>query len=126
MAKILLVDDDPLEAFARKSALQSSFHDVERVNNAAEALCLIQQPHFKQSFGLVISGLHMPGVLGPAFVAELHSRVPSMPVMVLGNGREEAADYDGEWVRFLSRPVANKEMLAAADQLLTPVAFAAD
>ena len=69
MTTILLVDDDPLQAFLRKSILERRFRDVERVGDAAEALCLVEQPEFAGQLGLVISGLNMPGIgIGrPAF-----------------------------------------------------------
>jgi len=67
---------------------------------------------------LIISGEHMQGIGGPAFVAELHLRMPSLPVLVLGNNGEVAEDYAGEWVRFLPRPVAGDEMLALAGEML--------
>lgn len=120
MVTILLVDDDPLQAFVRKSILEKRFHDVQRVADASEALCLVEQPQFAGKLGLVISGLQMPGISGPAFVAELHSRMPSVPVLVLGGVSEGPADYSGEGVRFLSRPFATEEMLALASQMLTP------
>jgi len=120
MPTILLVDNDPLQAFSRKSILERKFGDVQRVGDAAEALCLVEQPQFAGCLGLVISGLHMPGISGPAFVAELHERMPALPVLVLGGGGEIAGDYAGGWVRFLSRPCAGDEMLAAADELLAP------
>jgi FixJ family two-component response regulator len=60
----------------------------------------------------------MPGMSGPAFVAELHERMPALPVLVLGGGGEAAGDYAGGWVRFLSRPCGGEEMLAAAGELL--------
>ena len=119
MATILLVDNDPLQAFLRKSILERKFHDVERVGDAAEALCLVEQPQFAGQLGLVISGLNMHGIGGPAFVAEFHERLPKVPVLVLGTGVEAATDYQGAWVRFLSRPFVDGDMLAAADELLT-------
>ena len=118
MAKILLVDDDPLQAFVRKSILEKRFHDVQRATDAAEALCLVEQPHFAGELGLVISGLRMHGIGGPAFVAELHARLPSVPVLVLGGAKEVPADYSAEGVRFLPRPYASEELLAAASQML--------
>lgn len=118
MATILLVDNDPLQAFVRMSTLEKRFPDVQRVADAAEALCLVEQPQFAGKLGLVISGLHMPGVGGPEFVAELHSRLPKVPVLVLGGTSEPPADYDAEGVRFLSKPYATEQMLAAASQLL--------
>lgn len=118
MATILLVDDDPLQAYQRKSVLESRFTDVQRVGDAAEALCLVEQPQFADNLGLVISGHHMPGLGGPAFVAELHSRMPEVPVLVLGSGAEAPDDYAGERVQFLPRPSATGEMLAAASRML--------
>jgi DNA-binding NtrC family response regulator len=118
MPNILLVDDDPMQAFSRKSILERRFSDVQRVGDAAEALCLVEQPQFAGCLGLVISELHMPGMSGPAFVAELHERMPALPVLVLGGGGEAAGDYAGGWVRFLSRTCAGEEMLAAACELL--------
>jgi len=118
MATILLVDDDPLQAFLRKSILERRFSDVRRVGDAAEALCLVEQPQFAMNLGLVISGHHMPGIGGPAFVAELHIRMPLLPVLVLGDAAEAADDYAGEGVRFLARPFAAQEMLETVDQML--------
>ena len=86
MTTILLVDNDPLQASLRKSILERRFSEVERVADAAEALCLVEQPQFAGHLGLVVSGLNMPGIGGPAFVAELHDRLPNVPVLVLGSG----------------------------------------
>lgn len=118
MATILLVDNDPLQASLRKSVLERRFHDVQRVGDAAEALCLVEQPNFAGNLGLVISGLQMPGIGGPEFVAELHSRLPKLPILVLGAASEAAGDYIGGWVRFLARPFATDEMVNVADQML--------
>ena len=118
MATILLVDNDPLQATLRKSILERRFRDVQRVGDAAEALCLVEQPQFAGQLGLVVSGLSMPGIGGPAFVAELHERMPQIPVLVLGATSEAATDYKGGWVRFLPRPIASEQLLAAANELL--------
>jgi CheY-like chemotaxis protein len=118
MATILLVDNDPLQAFARISSLQKRSHQVRRASDAAEALCLVEEPQFAGKLDLIISGLHMPGVDGPSFIAEMHARIPSVPVLVLGIASEPSADYDAEGVRFLSKPYAAEQMLVAATQML--------
>jgi DNA-binding NtrC family response regulator len=119
MTMILLVDDDPLQAVLRKSMLERKFDNVARVNDAAEALCLVEQPQFAGHLGLVITDLNMPGIGGPAFVAELHERLPQVPVLVLGGGADTASDYDPRWVRFLPRPFAGEAILAAANEMLS-------
>jgi DNA-binding NtrC family response regulator len=118
MATILLVDNDPLQALQRKSILERRFHDVQRAGDASEALCLVEQPQFAGKLGLVISGEHMQGIGGPAFVAELHTRLPNVPVLVLGGAGDATNDYPGGWVRFLGRPFTNEEMLRAAGLLV--------
>jgi CheY-like chemotaxis protein len=118
MPTILLVDNDPLQAFLRKSLLERRFRDVQRVGDPVEALCLVEQPQFARNLGLVISGLQMPGIGGPEFVAELHSRLPRVPILVLGSASEAEADYAPGWVHFLARPFSIDEMLHVAGRML--------
>jgi DNA-binding NtrC family response regulator len=122
MSTILLVDSDPLQAFLCKSILERRFNDVQRVGDAAEALCLVEQHQFAEGLGLVISDQHMAGIGNPAFVAELHERLPKVPVLVLGRvsdrAGESAADDGARWLRFLSRPFASDQILAAVGELL--------
>ena len=118
MTTILLVDDDPLQAFVRMSALERRFCDVVRVTDAVEALCLIEEPTFSSRLGLVISGHHRPGLGGPDFVAELHTRKPDVPVLVLGNATENAADYGEPGVRFIPKITGNDEMVEIAGQMM--------
>lgn len=118
MATILLVDNDPLQGYLCKSVLEFRFSDVQRVAYAAEAFCLVEQPAFAANLGLVISGHHMPGLDGPEFVAELHSRMPWMPILVLGDADEVAEDYAGSGACFRSRPVSNQELLELTEQML--------
>jgi DNA-binding NtrC family response regulator len=117
---ILLVDGDPLQAFQHKSVLETRFADVQRVGDAAEALCLVEQTQFSAGLGLVVTGHHTSGIGGPALVAELHSRLPDLPILVLGGAGETPANYAGPGIHFRSRPIANAELLALASQLLAP------
>jgi DNA-binding NtrC family response regulator len=118
MRTILLVDDDPLQAFVRVSALEKRFHDVVRVSDAAEALCLIEEPTFSSRLGLVISGHHRPGLGGPEFVAELQTRRPNVPVLVLATGNEIATDYGKSGIRFVPKPAGSDELVEIAGQMM--------
>jgi DNA-binding NtrC family response regulator len=118
MATILLVDGDPLQAFRHKAILERRFPDVQRVTDAAEALCLVEQKQFAGNLGLVVSGHHLPGLGGPAFVAELHVRLPQLPVLVLSDASETPSDYAGVGACFRSVPIAEEELLALAGQML--------
>jgi CheY-like chemotaxis protein len=118
MATILLVDNDPFQALQRKSILERRFQDVQRVGDASEALCLVEQPQFAGNLKLVISGGHMQGIGGPAFVAEIHTRLPNVPVLVLDIESGAETEYSGERVRFLPRPFTDEEMLRAAGAMV--------
>jgi CheY-like chemotaxis protein len=118
MTIILLVEDDPLQAFVRMSVLEKRFADVRRVADAAEALCLIEQPVFSEKLGLVIAGNHLSGLTGPEFVAELHARIPGLPVLMLGDASEPTGDYTGGPVHFLAKPAGAEELAVAARQML--------
>jgi DNA-binding NtrC family response regulator len=101
-----------------KALLDRQFADVKRVADAAEALCLVEQPQFADDLGLVISRDRLPGIGGPAFVAELHSRMPELPVLVLGDDVQWPSDMKGTYVRFLSHSSATTEIVSAASQML--------
>jgi CheY-like chemotaxis protein len=117
MAIILLVDDDPLQAFVRKTALEKFFPDVRRLSGP-EALCLIEQSQIAAQLGLVISGTHMPGLSGADFVAELHSRLPWLPVLALGNGQAPAGSADDALIQYVSYPVSGAELLRLSRQMI--------
>ncbi len=118
MATILIVDDDPLQASLMMSLLGRQFGNVCRVNDAAEALCLIEQPEFAVKLALIITWHRTPGIGGPAFVAELHSRMPNLPVLVLGADGATPSDYTDVHVVSLPRPVGPEKMLAVTGQML--------
>jgi DNA-binding NtrC family response regulator len=126
MTTILLVDDDPFQASLMLSLLGQRFGDVRRANDAAEALCLIEEPQFAASLGLVISGHHLQRIGGPEFVSELHTRMPDLPVLVLETAGETPADYGQSSVSFLAKPYTNERLIKATSRMLsTPKAAVA-
>ena len=118
MATILLVDDDSLHASCMVSLLRRRFADVRRAADAAEAFCLIEEPDFASTLGLVIAGQHRPGVDGADFVAELRARLPLTPILVLGTEDESAAEYAGLRVVFAPTPLKAERVLALAEEML--------
>jgi CheY-like chemotaxis protein len=117
MTTVLLVDDDPLQAYVRRSLLERHFSNVERAADAAEAFILVEDPLFAERLALVVVGLNRPGMGSRAFVAELVDRLPSVPVLVLGRVGEDAALFSGQNVRFLPRTVNSDQMLAVSRQM---------
>jgi CheY-like chemotaxis protein len=94
---------------------------VHRAADPVEALRLIEQAGFAQRLRLAIISGHPPsGMSGPEFVAELISRCPRLPILVLGADPEQARTYEQleGCVHFLARPIAADRLLAAARGLL--------
>lgn len=100
------------------SLLGRQFGDVRRATDAAEALCLVEQQEFACKLSLVICRHCTAGITGPAFVAELHARMPLIPVLVLGSPDSRPADYTDEPVAFLPRPFVAEKMLSLTRQML--------
>jgi len=98
METILLVDDNPLRASLRQSMLEGGasrpVRAVVRASDASEALCLVESPEFAQGLALVITGHMMSGISGPEFVAELRSRMPHVPVLVLSPAAGARREYE--------------------------------
>jgi DNA-binding NtrC family response regulator len=122
MTKILLVGDDPLHASVRKAILQRKYKDVRRVGDAAEALCLLEQPLFTQDLGIVVTSDMQTGIGLESFVAELHTRMPNLPVLIIGENGRSGANYADSRVRFIRRPVAADELLSVVGEMLSPLA----
>src|SRR6185437_1569605 len=90
----------------------------KRVADAGEALCLVDQPRFACDLGLVISRDRLPGIGGPAFVAELHNRMPELPVLVLGDAGGWPPASRGDHVRFIPQASATEDIVSAAGEIL--------
>jgi CheY-like chemotaxis protein len=118
MSTILLVGNDPLRGFFYKSILERRFRHVQRMADPAEVLCLVEQPQLAANLALVISDLTLPGMGNAAFVAELHERLPEVPILALGNLGETPLAEAADSLRFLARPFGGEEILAAVDDLL--------
>jgi DNA-binding NarL/FixJ family response regulator len=80
----------------------------------------VEQPAFARDLALVVVALHMPGLSGPAFVAELASRAPRVPVLVLCRNGECNEQYASANAHLLPASSSMKEMLRAADEVMVP------
>ncbi len=116
---ILVADDDPFRAFARCAALERIFYGVTRAASATEAFIKLEQTAFVANLALVIAGLNLPGMAGPAFVHELSRRLPHTLILALGRPGETEQDYPGKHVRFLPEQANPSEILGTAVKMLS-------
>jgi len=119
MSTILLVDDDPFQAYAHKVALERESFNIERAADASEAFIRLDERGFSQSLVLIVVGLRLPGLAGPAFVTELGARMPHVPILVIGRGGETASEYTGGNSRFLPSNTSADELLDGVKSFLS-------
>ena len=119
MSTILLVDDDPFQAYAHKVALERESYNIERAADASEAFIRLDEPGFSQSLVLIVAGLRLPGMAGPAFVSELTARIPGVPVLVIGRSGETASEYKGGNLRFLPSDTSADELLEGVKSFIS-------
>lgn len=120
MIKILLVDNDPLQAFVHKAILEKRFHSVLRAHDAAETLCLVEQPDFSANLALIVCSHPLPGLDYADFIAELRTRLPWLNLLVVGNARAEQAEKTAGTgqIRFLPLPFNATQVIQTIVQML--------
>ena len=77
--KILVVDDEPFVCDAVKMMLSFDGHLVETASDAKQALDLLE----KSRFDLVITDYAMPSMKGDELAAQIKSRTPGQPVVMI-------------------------------------------
>lgn len=88
MARILIVDDQPMVLKCLKSALAADGHDVATVSAGDMALKLVGF----QPFDLIITDYAMPGIDGVRFLEIAQKKSPNVPIiMITGYGTPETA-----------------------------------
>lgn len=119
-AEILLVDDNAIQAAARKSVLLRTGRTVAIAGGAAQALAMLEDAALAASLGLVVTDHIMPGMNGPEFVVRLRARLPEVPVIVLSGLPDAESEYEGSGVLFRLKPIAPDHLIALAESLLEP------
>ena len=77
--KVLLVEDDRALREALADTLCLGGHDYRAVDCAEAALVALNE----ESFGLVVSDVNMPGMDGHQLLAQIRSRYPQLPVLLM-------------------------------------------
>jgi CheY-like chemotaxis protein len=115
----LVVDDEPFVCDAVKMMLEFDGHKIETANSGKEALALFE----KASFDLVITDFAMPGMKGSELAAELRSRKPKQPVVMITAYAEMLSANNTpldavDWV--ISKPFLLEDLRAAIAKVTAP------
>jgi DNA-binding NtrC family response regulator len=111
--RILFVDDDKNALDGYKRLLHGEF-DVETALGGGQALGAI---HLFGPYEVVISDMHMPGMNGAEFLAQVRQLAPDSVRMVLTGfkdiNRAIEAVNEGRIFRYLTKPCEKKDLINA-------------
>ena len=117
-SEILLVDDNGIQAATRKAILMRAGRSVSLACDGSEALAMLEEPEAARRVRLVVTDHLMPGMNGPAFVAQLRLRFPDLPVLVLSGLAEAEDEYADLDVTFRVKPFPPDQLLMLVRSLL--------
>ena len=113
---VLIVDDEPLIRMIVIETLEDAGFNVLAARDAHEALRLFER---QDEVALVLTDIDMPGSLnGLELRAELLSRAPHVPVLVISGGGGGSDRSPG--ARFLAKPFNSRDLVAAVVSCLKP------
>jgi CheY-like chemotaxis protein len=116
VARILIVDDDPVDRMIIESLLTHDGHDLSFAEDGAAGLARYQ----KQRFDLVVTDLMMPNVNGLRMIKELMAFDPKAKIIAIsGTSAQQlplAEDYGA--VGILRKPVQREPLLRAVNAAL--------
>ncbi len=115
---ILLVDDNPVQAEARRAILTRSGAEVIVARGAAEAMARIEDPDCREQIGLLVTDHLMPGMNGPELVRLVRAVLPELPVLVLSGLPDAEGDYADSPVLFRLKPFPPAELIRLTKHML--------
>ena len=115
---ILLVEDEAITRNAFADALRMEGHQVIQAADGDQALSLLNECHVD----LVITDLVMPRLNGCELVAQIRSKRPHIPILLisayLSQGGGEII-FDGS-AEFMHKPIDPANLIATVQRLLQP------
>ena len=116
--RILLVDDNHIQAATRRAILESCGREVCMALQGQQALELLSDGEIAKSIGLIITDHLMPVMSGPQFVLELRQRGITLPVVVLSGLPEAESAYEGLDVAFRLKPFDPHSLIKLVQEML--------
>jgi CheY-like chemotaxis protein len=117
-ATLLLIDDNPIQAATRQTILRRAGYHVIALLNPERALETFRANEFPAPIDLIITDHIMPGMNGSAFIAELRTFAPTIPVLVISGMAEAEDEYRDLGVDFRLKPLLPDNLLATVHRLV--------
>lgn len=120
MARILIIDDDPLILLAFKVTLEGEGHEIVTAMNGQEGIDLFSQTHFD----LIITDMILPVKDGLQVIMEVDAKSPNTPLIAISGGGVIGAEQYLAIARnvgarkALAKPLTAQELIAAVNAML--------
>ncbi len=115
---ILLVDDNPVQAEARRAILSRSGAALLVASDAFGALALLQDEAVRPSIAAMVTDHLMPGMNGPELVERTRALLPDLPILVLSGLPDAEAAYSAYRVIFRVKPFPPGELIHLITHML--------
>lgn len=109
MARVLVIDDDPLIRWSLQSALSSEGYDVVTADSAEDALAAVET----SSPDVAIVDFALPGMNGLELIGQMRSVCPAVKVIVItGQGSPELVQraLEQDVFAYVEKPFSVKEL----------------
>ena len=108
---ILLVDDNPVQAEARRAILMRSGAAVFVASDGLEALALLGDAAVRGSIAVMVTDHVMPGMHGPELVERTRALLPTLPILVLSGLNFDVDEFDPHHIVFRVKPFPPAELI---------------
>lgn len=122
MAKILLIDDEPMVRASVSAALVAAGHEVAEAQNGLEGLELFSQ----SEFNIVITDIIMDEIEGIETIIELKKKRPDQKIIAIsGGGKLGAKTHLDLALKFgadkiLEKPFRSADLFSAINAMTNP------
>jgi DNA-binding NtrC family response regulator len=111
MKQALLLDDNPTQLTVREMVLRKAEVESHVATKAQSALALLRSDPGRAKIGVIVTDHLMPDMDGVAFVRELRTFNPDVPVIVISGLPDADAEYAGLNVIFRVKPCDPDELI---------------
>ncbi len=116
--QILLVDDNPVQAEARRAILTRSGAQVLVASDGVQALALLADEAVRETIAAMVTDHLMPGMNGPELVEHTRALLPDLPILVLSGLPDAESLYGAHSVLFRLKPFPPNELIRLITHML--------